>query len=140
MSKQFSIWLYTLAVLVTAGCGKQTQSSVEQPPRAASQDNTNPAIAVKPMSIADSNSQSVQIAPVPSAAITEKAAVELARKTVSGKIQINPGAKVTFEKTNDQLVVTFGGPPPAGTRGADYDARVFINPVTGKVEKWLVGP
>lgn len=144
MSKWFFISLNALAVLVMTGCGKQTDSQPENFPSAreqsASRGNTNPAIVSRPMNMAESNNQSVQSAPKLATPITEKEAVELAKKTVAGAIQIQSDTKVTVEKTNEQIVVTFGGPPPSGVRGADYDAKVIINPNTGKVEKWLVGP
>lgn len=89
------------------------------------------------------NPVSVEIVDEPvtevSGAISEQKAIVLARKAIEGKITLKPNAEVSVRNTAKQFIVTFGGPPPAGTLGSDYDARVFINRMTGEVENVLAG-
>lgn len=144
MNRFFFMSLRASALLVITGCEKQTDSRSGNPSpfgeQLASRTNTNIVVISNSADMAKSNNQTTQSQRKAVIPITEKEAVELAKKTVAGAMQLRPDTKITIEKTNEQLVVTFGGPPPPGVRGADYDARVVINPNTGKVEKFLVGP
>lgn len=90
-----------------------------------------------------SNSVVVSIVAEPVAdvrdSISEPKAIELARRAVVGKVNLTPDAKVSVRNTAKQLIVTFGGPPPAGMLGPDYEAQVRINRMTGEIEEVLGG-
>lgn len=71
--------------------------------------------------------------------VTPEQAVEIARKAIGTSIKLKPEILTTVEQSSDQLIVTFGSAPPIGIRGADFDAKVFINRKTGKVDKMVAG-
>lgn len=71
--------------------------------------------------------------------ITQTEAIEIARKEILGKIEIEENAPVTAELENNQYIVTFGCNLPPDTLGPDYAARVTINAVSGKIMNVLAG-
>ena len=70
--------------------------------------------------------------------ISKEKALEIAKKAFAGKTDL----KVSIRSTATQFIVTFGGPPkpaPPGVRrtGGDFAAQVYINRLTGVIEKIL---
>lgn len=71
--------------------------------------------------------------------ITKEKAIEIARAAIQGHAETQPGSPITVDMKNDQFVVTFVHINPPGTRGADFDAQVTINPQSGQVVQILGG-
>jgi hypothetical protein len=71
--------------------------------------------------------------------LTQDEAIEVARRAIAGKVELQKGSHVTVERKGDAYVVTFVRIDPPGTRGPDYDARVTIDADTGKVTELLGG-
>jgi hypothetical protein len=71
--------------------------------------------------------------------IGTQGAIEIARRSISGKVELSSTATTKVERDGNNYVVTFVRSVPAGVRTADYDARVTIDARTGKVVDVLGG-
>ena len=69
----------------------------------------------------------------------ENQVLELARKAVGNSMKLQEKGEVRVELKGDQYIVIFVHKLSPGVLGADYDAKVWLNAKTGRVEKVLVG-
>lgn len=71
--------------------------------------------------------------------ITEAQAIEIARRAIQGKIDLQSPDAVKVRRERGRYVVIFEHDNPPGVRGADYDAKVTIDRATGDVIELLGG-
>jgi len=72
--------------------------------------------------------------------ITKHEAIEIAEDAILGKVKRQPGAPIEVTCTDNIYTVTFVHDTPANMLGADYDAQIRIDAVTGQVVQFKVGP
>lgn len=72
--------------------------------------------------------------------ITSNSAIEIARRVIAGKCELQKDSSVSVSRTGDQLIVVFEHRNDPGVRGASYDAKVTIDAATGKILEILAGP
>lgn len=73
------------------------------------------------------------------AELTNSQALAIARQAIVGKASPDPGAPVEIDRVQGTITVTFVHETPQNMLGADYDARVVIDAVSGEVLQLLVG-
>lgn len=71
--------------------------------------------------------------------LTEADAVALATNGIRGLVDLPPNVTPVVEMRPDQITVTFPTTLEPGVRGADFHARVTIDPKTGTVSQILGG-
>ena len=71
--------------------------------------------------------------------ITQAEAIEIARKEIDGKIEIEENAPITAELKTNQYVITFGCNLPPDTLGPDYAAQVTVDAISGKIVSVMAG-
>ena len=71
--------------------------------------------------------------------VTRAEAIEIARRTIDGHIRISSDATLEVAESVDRFVIEWRRHHPPQVLGPDYDARVTVDRVTGKVLEFLVG-
>lgn len=74
-----------------------------------------------------------------SAYITEAQAIEIARRAIQGKVDLQSPDAVKVRRERGRYVVIFEHYNPPGVRGPDYDAQVTIDRASGDVIELLGG-
>jgi uncharacterized membrane protein YkoI len=72
--------------------------------------------------------------------IPKSAAIDIAKKAIQGKAELQEDAPITVQLQKGRYVITFVHINPPGTLGPDYDARVTIDAKTGEVLDILGAP
>lgn len=72
--------------------------------------------------------------------ISEDDALRIAEAAISGHVKRQLGAPVEITRAGDVYTVTFVHITPPTQLGADYDAQVTVNAITGEVLQIKVGP
>jgi uncharacterized membrane protein YkoI len=72
--------------------------------------------------------------------ITEQESIKIAEDTIKGKVKRQPGSPIEVICSDNIYTVTFVHLNPPNILGADYDAQIKIDAVTGKVLEFKVGP
>lgn len=73
------------------------------------------------------------------AELSDTQALAIARGAISGIARPAPDAPIDISRTPGRITVTFVHETPAHMLGADYEARVVIDAVSGTVLQLLVG-
>ncbi len=71
--------------------------------------------------------------------ISKEEAITIARHAVGSSMSLPEDGEVTVELKGEQYIVIFVHKLAPGVRGADYDAKVYLDARTGEVAKILVG-
>lgn len=67
-------------------------------------------------------------------------ALKIAEDAIRGKVDRKPGSPIEISCSQGAYTVTFQHETPPEMLGADYDAKVVINGLTGEVIQLKVGP
>ena len=71
--------------------------------------------------------------------ISESEAIRIAEDTIKGKVKRQSGSPIDVICADDRYTVTFVHVTPPYMLGADYDAEITIDAVTGEVVQFKVG-